>query len=333
MKDAVWITWESQRRNRELSRALGVRLCEWKEIDGIRAPVIKYGQGLARTARLLYRERPSLVFCQNPSLVLSAFLVGVKGFAGCRVCVDAHNVGLFPKEGRSRALRALSRFVQKRADLTIVTNEALACHVRMNGGRPFVLPDRIPDIPQSKPEKLKGRNNILFICSYAEDEPYQLVFAAARMLDRDIFIYVTGNYRKRGIDNRSVPENVVLLGFVPEALYLKMLGSVDATIDLTTREHCLVCGAYESVAAEKPQVLSGTEALRGYFCKGAVYTEHSPACIRDALIDVLRRKTTLREEARVLKRERLAEWELRKRDLLDVIARWQVRKRGAPSLA
>ena len=57
--------------------------------------------------------------------------------------------------------------------------------------------------------------------------------------------------------------------------YVSMLYSVDATIDLTNRENCLVCGAYESVAAGKPMILSKTQALMEYFNKGAVYVEHT----------------------------------------------------------
>lgn len=309
MKGAVWITWESQRRNRELSRALGIRLHEWDELDRIGNPLDKYARGLAMTARLVMREKPGVVFCQNPSLILSSFLVAIRRRAGLTVCVDAHNAGLFPMEGRSRPLGMLSRFVQRGADLTIVTNAGLACHVEKNGGRPFILPDRIPDIPMAAPVKLPGKRNILFICSYAEDEPYQLVFEAAKGLGRDVCIHVTGNFRKKGIDPGSVPSNVHLMGYIPEYLYAGMLRSVDATLDLTTRDDCLVCGAYETVAVEKPQVLSDTKALRTYFSKGAVYASHSAGSLRDAIMEALENKAVLEEEARELKRERQAQWE------------------------
>jgi hypothetical protein len=316
MKNVFWITWENQRRNRELSRAMGVTLCEWKEIDGIRNPLKKYARGLLMTALLLYREKPSLVFCQNPSLVLSLFLVGVKKLAGFKVCVDAHNAGLFPREGRSRTLGMLSRFVQRHADLTIVTNENLGSHVMMNGGKPFILPDRIPEIPMTENRPLQGSSNILFICSYADDEPYDLVFEAASGLGEDVCIYVTGNFHKKGIDPGNLPANLILMGYVPEEEYVKMLRSVDATIDLTSREDCLVCGAYESVAAEKPQILSDTQALRSYFSKGAVYASHSSQSIREAISKLLEHKAILEEETRMLKLERQREWELRKKDLL-----------------
>jgi hypothetical protein len=91
---------------------------------------------------------------------------------------------------------------------------------------------------------------------------------------------------------------------------------VDGTIDLTTREDCLVCGAYESVGAVKPQILSDTRALRGYFHKGAVYAEHSVGSLRGAIGELRERAASLKEEARELKREKAAEWEILKTALM-----------------
>ncbi len=318
--NAVWFTWENQRRNRELSKALGIKLFEFKEVDDIKNPVKKYSRGLMRTSRALLKEKPSLVFCQNPSLILSSFLVTVKKASGFRVCVDAHNVGLFPREGKSPVLGSLSRYVQAGADLTLVTNEQLQRHVEANGGRAFVLQDRIPDIQRRPPIPLEGRYNVLFICSYAQDEPYGLVFEAAEKLDSGVHIYVTGNYRKKNIDPVQVPSNVTLMGYISEDLYVDMLNSVDATIDLTSRENCLVCGAYETVAVEKPQILSDTRALRDYFNRGVVYTPHTVEGIHRSLIMLIENKPFLEKEARELKMERQAEWEQRKAILLKLLS-------------
>lgn len=315
MAESVWITWENQRRNRELSEALGVRLFEFAEIDEIRNVLVKYAKGAAKTLRVLFRERPTLIYCQNPSIVLAFLIVLAKPFNKAFVCVDAHNVGLFPREGRPSVLSAVARFIQRRADLTLVTNEALRRHVEGNGGRAFVLPDRIPRIETGESLRLEGTTNILFICSYAADEPYEIVFQAAEKIDPGVFIYVTGNYRKRGIRPEDLPGNVVLTGFLPEEEYCRMLGSVDGTIDLTTRRNCLVCGAYESVAVGKPMILSDTAALREYFSMGAVYTRHTAEAMAQAIEDHVARRGELSDEVRRLKDLREAEWEARRREL------------------
>lgn len=111
------------------------------------------------------------MFCQNPSLVLSLFSTLLKIVIRIRVFVDAHHAGLFPKEGRSAVLGFLTRYIQRRSYLTIVTKEALKKHVEKNWGSVVVLPDKIPNIPIVIAKKLTGENNLLFICSDADDEP------------------------------------------------------------------------------------------------------------------------------------------------------------------
>lgn len=320
MKDKrIWITWENQRRNRELSSALNAGLFEFKEIDGIKNPVKKYTLGLLKTIQPLIRERPSLVFCQNPSLVLSAFLVTLRKFSRLKVIVDAHNAGLFPKEGKSYLLGLLSRYIQRNADITLVTNQGLLDHVEQNGGKGFILQDRIPAIPEMLPRKLGEGFNLLFICSYGEDEPYESVFEAAQAVGAGIQIHVTGNYRKKNIDPASVPGNVRLLGYVSEEEYVILLNSVDATIDLTTRENCLLCGAYETVAVEKPQILSGTKELRSYFRVGAVYTDNTASSLVDCIKELIDEKDRLEQETRALKPVLQQEWEERRRALEEQI--------------
>lgn len=311
----IWITWENQRRNRELSAAVGAAFFELVEIDQIKNKLKKYSAGLSRTLQILWKEKPDVIFCQNPSLVLSLFLVLIKRLWHTKVCVDAHNAGLFPAEGRSFLLLMLARVVQRLADLTIVTNENLKMEVERNGGKAFVLPDRIPHIQKVERRNLKGRSNILFICSYGADEPYREVFKAASLLPPDICIYVTGNYHKKGIDPISLPSNLILTGFVEEKEYLALLNSVEATIDLTTREDCLVCGAYETVAVEKPMILSDTQALREYFCLGTVYVSNTAEGIRKAIEKVLSERESLEKEIKVLKELLSREWEARKENL------------------
>ena len=321
MDKRIWITWENQRRNRELSHALNVRLFELKEIDQIKNPFYKYFLGVVKTTRILLNEKPKLVFCQNPSLILSVILLIIKKVTRFKVVVDAHNAGLFPKEGKSFFLRTLALYIQRRADLTIVTNQGLKEYVEVNGGRAFILQDRIPSIPMKTSRKLNEGFNLLFICSYGQDEPYEKVFEAARFLSPGIHIYATGNYNKKNIDTAKIPGNVTLLGYVPEDEYVELLNSVDATIDLTTRENCLVCGAYETVAVEKPQILSDTKALRSYFRGGAIYTAHTAQAIADSIHLLIAEKNCLEQETRSLKQVLQKEWEERRIALEEHIER------------
>jgi glycosyltransferase involved in cell wall biosynthesis len=315
----IWITWENQRRNRELSSSLGIKLYELEHIDKINGRISKYSAGIKETYSIYVKERPKVIFCQNPSIILALFTVLVKAFFKVQVIVDAHNAGLFPAEGHSTILSFISRFIQRKADLTIVSNNNLRPEVIGNGGIVFVLPDKIPDIPTTPIKKLKGKNNLLLICSFADDEPYRIVFNAGLQLDKNICVYVSGDYQKKDINPDSLSKNIILTGFIPEYEYAQMLNSIDATIVLTTRENCLVCGAYESIAAGKPMILSNTKALIEYFNRGAVYVDHNIDDMERAIMEVLQKKEELLTQVKALKTERQKQWLEQRNDLEQLI--------------
>ena len=112
------------------------------------------------------------------------------------------------------------------------------------------------------------------MCTFGPDEPYLAVLEAARLIDPEIGIYVTGDPRGKA-DPEAWPDHVVFCGRVTWERYDQLLCSVNGVIDLSTRERCLLCGAYEAVAAGKPMILSRTQTLMGYFARGAVFTDHT----------------------------------------------------------
>ena len=319
MKSCIWITWENQRRNRELSKALSVKYFELSEIDSTQKRFKKYILGIWKTFFIIVREKPKVVFAQNPSLVLSLFVVLLKQLARFKVCIDAHNAGIFPKERKSRTLGVIARWIQRGADLTIVTNEGLRKHVESNGGQAIILQDKIPSIAPRPKINLKGKFNILFICTYASDEPYGEVFSAFQRMSQDVCLYVTGNYQKRNIDPSTFPENIILMGFIPEDEYVTMLTSVDATMILTDREDCLVCGAYESLSVGKAMILSDTKALREYFKGSAVYSRNTSEGIQKAILDVTEKKEEIEKKGDQIREFRTTEWEVKKDMVLRAI--------------
>jgi glycosyltransferase involved in cell wall biosynthesis len=277
----------------------------------------RYAAGLSATFKALARHKPDVVFCQNPSILLALLMVQLSLLLRFTVIVDSHNNGVLPREGRSKFLALLAKFVHRFAHITIVHNEALSPVIERNGGRPFVLPDKFPDIPGAA-IPLKGYRNLLLITSWAADEPCEEALEAARKIDGAITIYAVGNYKKRRIDPSAVPPNVILTGYIPDDRFFDLLRSVDAVIDLTNRDNCLVCGAYEGVSAGKPLVLSDTPVLRDYFDTGAVFTNNTAEDIARAVREVLEKKESLSKEIAGLRERRDREWELKKTALLSL---------------
>lgn len=310
----IWITWERQRRNRTLSAAVGAQLFE---IDIRSSRLWRYFQCVHRTLRILATQKPVLVFVQNPSIILSLLAMGWCRLTRTPIVMDAHNAGVYPFEGRWPWANRIARLLFRAVDLTLVTNEALSAYVKRSGGRAFVLPDPLPVFEAPLvPPPLRSTQRVLFICTWAADEPYVEVIQSARLLDRNIKIYITGNSRGRehtaGI---PLPENVVLTGYLGDSEYEVLLRTCDLVIDLTTREDCLVCGAYEAVAAERPLIVSDTRALRDYFTGGTLYTNNQSADLAEKIRLALARGVDLAHEMQTLKVKMSREWESRRQNL------------------
>jgi glycosyltransferase involved in cell wall biosynthesis len=308
-KSAIWVTWEYQTRNGSLSRLLGIPLYEIvSEKTGLR----RYAGSLLRTFRLIRSEKPEVVFCQNPSIVLSLFCVLFRRLLFYAVIVDEHNAGLFPLDGQNKILSWVARYIVRKADGVIVTNDSLAEICRDWSGRPIVIEDPLPDFKEEyaisqKVEQGRMAENgssfkLLFICTWAPDEPYMNVLQAAKSFSRDALrIIITGNYRNK-IDPLAVPDNVHLTGFLSKSDYVNHLAKADGVLVLTTRQDCLNCGAYEAVSLLKPGILSDTSALRGYFASGFVFTDNSAENLAECIKLLMEQAHSLRAGVRDLKK-------------------------------
>lgn len=285
---------------------------------------IRYPILLIATLFAFIKEKPDIIFTQNPSLVLSIFAVIWGKLFNLPVVVDSHNAGLFPFEGTRKWANELADFVIRHATLTLVTNAALTDYVETKGGKAFAVPDPIPVIEAgSKKMKLKGVYNILFICTWAYDEPYMEVIKAAELIDKKIYIYFTGNSRsKEKKYDRGLPGNVILTGFLDELDYISILKSCDIIMDLTTLNDCLVCGAYEAVAAEKPLITSDTEALRNYFYKGALYTDSTCENISKTILEAISNMDNLRCQIKDLKADKIKEWDDKKNEINSILEKF-----------
>lgn len=307
---------------------MGARLFEL-EHSGSRLG--RYFALIAGTLRILRQEKPDIAFVQNPSIVLTTLVTLYGRLARLPVVVDAHNAGVYPAEGRKVWLQYWAHFLFRMASLTIVSNENLVAYIHQHGGRAFALPDPLPEL-RPHPQRTdsadnKGGAHVVFICTWAPDEPYLAVLRAAQLLgDHGVKIFITGRSRGREREfGEAIPANALLTGYLSEEHYISLLQRADLIVDLTTREDCLVCGAYEAAALEKPLLLSDTKALRSYFNRGALYTDNSAGDIASKIQLALRDRNQLQSAMRQFRQETLLQWSRRREELerneLSVIAR------------
>lgn len=133
------------------------------------------------------------------------------------------------------------------------------------------------------------------------------VILAAREIYRQepaIDIVITGKPQRECLpEDAEIPPNVKLAGFVSDAEFEELLFNAGIVMDLTTWQNCMVCGAYEGVAAQRPLILSGNEVTRKYFYKGTEFTDNSVASIARTIIRAAGRRAAMEDEVLELKAE------------------------------
>jgi glycosyltransferase involved in cell wall biosynthesis len=159
------------------------------------------------------------------------------------------------------------------ADVTIVTNDALATDVTDAGGYALTLPDRLPAVPDSGAEQPDTGEpvDIVVVATFRPDEPIAAIMAAAEKTPT-VRIAVTGPAIRYRETSAPVPPNVRLTGFLPDPSYWQLLARASVVCDLTLKPDCLVCGAYEALAVGKPMVLSDNPPTRELFGPAAELT-------------------------------------------------------------
>jgi glycosyltransferase involved in cell wall biosynthesis len=310
----IWITWEKQRRSVELAKALGAKLfILLQHSDDIRPRPLRYLVLGLRTIALLLRQKPHIVFAQNPSIVLALQLCLLKPLLRYRLVVDRHsNFKLDRQTGlKWRVCQAVSRYTVRSADLTIVTNAFLASVVSEMSGSGFVLPDKLPDLPLARYLTLAGEKNFVLICSFDDDEPVLDVVRAFAGLPSEWHLYITGDvnrFPQRSELLTKIPENVGLTAYLEEADYQGLLFSADFVVVLTDQEHTLNCGAYEALAVGTPAIVADTAAIKAVFRQGFIYTRCEPVAIRKAMETAVTKQARLVREIAEFKEEFTQEW-------------------------
>jgi glycosyltransferase involved in cell wall biosynthesis len=300
MKDVIFISWQKHQRTRSFCEKLGIPLLE---ITTQKSGLARYREVIARTFAILREYKPKKLIIQNPSIVLTTLAVVLKPFVRYQLVVDAHNEAVIPQNYNNYIIRLLARFLIRYSNATIVTNDVLANTVNSYGGKALVLPDFLPNVdvrPFLLAPKDDERYELTLISTYANDEPYQEVFAALQKLGNKFRLKVTGKIPAH-IDRHLLPSNVELLGFISHQEYWEQLYRSHVVIDLTTMDNCLVCGAYESMAIEKPLLLSANPASLSLFGDYATHVENESNAIAQGITDLVSNYSQIAEKMVIAK--------------------------------
>lgn len=310
--DITFIAWiRFDRRSELLAEKLGATMHfinVGRRGDVLLAPIRYLIQSL-RTWRVSIRERPELIFVQNPPIFCALAVWIYCLLSGSQFVIDSHTAAfLSPRWAR---FLWLHRFLSRAASLTIVHNDAQEKIVEAWGCRYVVLADPVGGYPSGDPYTLEGEFNVAVISAYKGDEPLDVVFAAAERLP-EIDFYITGDDRLAAPwVLKSMPENCHPTGFLPYNRYIGLLRGVDVVVDLTTRNHTLLCGAFEAVSLGKPLVISDWPILQKQFNRGTIHIPNTADGLVAGIEQARQEKSKLESEIHRLGSELRTDWKIR----------------------
>lgn len=308
---AMFLAWSPPshtRRSEPMARKLGIPLR--------RVHVLKKGPYLAPlryviqallTLIILFRERPKLVFVQNPPIFAPLFAWIYCALTRNSLIIDSHTHAL--QSSLWEWLLPLHRFLSRRAKATLVTNAHLAQIIQDWGAKSQIIIDVPSEFPTGKPYPLEHPFNIAVVSSFAPDEPLYEVGQAAESLP-DVGFYVTGDpeWGSQRVPVTPFP-NLHLTGFLSEDEYYGLLRSVHAVMALTTDDHTMQRGACEAVWLGQPIITSHWPLLRQSFHKGTIHVDNTVEGIRAGVLQMRAMHEQLINEVQLLQEERRQQWQ------------------------
>ncbi len=300
------------RRSQLMAQQLGGKLCFVHHLRFKRpwyAPA-KYVLQAIDTLKLLMRERPDVIFVQNPPIFCVHMAALYCQQTEAVYVIDSHT-GAFLSP-RWRWALPLHRQLSRRALSTLVTNEYLSRQVVSWGAPSLVIRDVPATFGPGRPFPVDGDFVVTVSNSFSWDEPLEEVLEAAAGLS-DISFYITGN--PQAMERRfrlDPPPNVRLTGFLDDDDYIGLMRASNAVMALTTKDHTMQRGACEALALGKPIITSNWQVLKEYFSGGTIHVESSARAIREGILDMRSRWKRLAADIVELRADREKEWQEKK---------------------
>lgn len=264
------IAWVRQGgRPRELAAALDGEARSFFDLGIVRRPLVplRYLLSAVRTAAYLLLRRPRALIVQAPPMLLVMLAHGYGRIARAPVVIDSHPAAFgIEGSGLDRALLPVLARLSRRASGCIVTTDELGEQVKAWGGHPLVVHEAPPSwLEDDDDDSGAEPNRVIFVCTFAPDEPLNEVLDAAKLLP-DVHFGITGDVRRlRRESRRRAPGNVEWLGYLTGPRYPEALRRAAAVLTLSCRRESVPRSAYEATYARRPLVTTAWPHMHELF--------------------------------------------------------------------
>lgn len=271
---------------------------------------LRYLLQFVKSIFLFITIRPKIIFVTNPPIFAVLCAAIYCSISKANFIIDSH-AGAF--KGKWAFFSKIHEFVSRKALLAITTNAFHDNIYQKWGVDSYIISDTVTDYPVVNIKQLRGFFNIVFISSFAPDEPFREVLRAASELRTEIpglFFYVTGNPRNADPGLlKNIPDNLILTGFLPDQDYFDLLHSADAIMVLCAHDNTMQQGAYEAVSVQKPMILSDWSALRSIYTSGTVFVKNNAESIAEGVKKTIHNHQDLKIQMIQLKEKRKIIWD------------------------
>ncbi|GCL65110.1 glycosyltransferase [Pseudaquabacterium pictum] len=284
LKDGLFIAWKDDCfRSRATARTFGVEII-FLGRQGGRQPM-RYLRLMWRTWQLLRARKPKTIICLNqPPMLPLVCALWAAGHNG-DVIQDFHSGAL--SKPQWRLFQPLYRWMTRRAPVTLMHNRADAGIVAAWRSATALLLTLPSAAPLGVERQVSGdRPRFMFVCTFATDEPVELAIEAFAACPEADF-WITGNYRKAGLDQAKMPANVRLLGFIDYATYQQVMAGSTAVITLSDRPHIMQMAVEEAISLGVPVLTNHSPTLAEALGAAGVFTSLDAAALAAGVRQVL----------------------------------------------
>lgn len=311
MLNKLVIVWSAKDRtsgrSQRIADVLGaaLRYIYFPTLWGISLPLpLRYLLQSVVTFFVILVRRPGVITLQLPP-VIAAFPVFWAGkLCGSRIHLDFHTSfqdatwRKFHKYHRKVAAKATYVTAHNKEDFALIQTWAPE-HASVLKSPAMERADLAIDttyLEEIDLAQYAGKVKVMFVNRFASDDPYEEVLALAEER-RDAVFFVTGNPDKVALDPKSLPENVVLTGFIHPSKFLALMDACDVVLSLTTRPGTLLWSIREALALGKPVVTSEHTILQDEFGEVAFFTNHEIADLAQKIDQALAQEDELKVAA------------------------------------
>jgi glycosyltransferase involved in cell wall biosynthesis len=304
-KHTLFLSWSYSRRSEDIAALLGIPYRFFPLSQKRR--LFQFPLLFLKTLLFLFRTRPSVVFVQHPPVHILFPVLVYYLLCGVRFIIDSHITPgtTLVEKPHHRCYLLLHRFYSFFAEVTLFHSRAILERSVEWSGNFMVLENPVRELALRGSYKVEHRPAVGMVTSFSPDEHVEEVTGAARKLP-EVSFYITGSEEKIPPALKTdLPLNVVFTGYISGISYYEFLHAMDLVIVLTDRPESALLGAYESIAAETPLVVSDTETMRECIPQGAAFVENNVESIRSGVEAGLVDREKLKTEIVKLRRNKL----------------------------